>query len=605
MAHEKDGKSMYYVMSYTTAGAEYYASYSDVGEPIIGNSLHIAVSLDGGETYEPLNFNIGVLYAEADYSDAAADPLYGDAKMFRSPYLFRTADGAFGVITARADAVSDKDTTDGMVMIYMSEDLKSYRFIGFLNLDTSAVYEPVCVVENGEYTISWANSAGGSRKRTVTKDLRIIGNVEASAETYSKYVGIADFAETVTNVIEISKSEYDMLKQKLNPPVMTGIKEFQDISVMVGDRVDFPEKAAALYSDGSERNVPVRWDASEIDTMHAGVYTIYGELAEKEFPSDFIPDRADPCILKYDDRYYFTATRDRGGQNVLNIREAETIHALAEAEERMLYENRKGLVWAPEIHNIDGILTIFFADGERDWSTVQCSVMRLKEDGNPMCAEDWTKPVRIKRPDGKGNITEDGISLDMTCFKWENKWYLAWSQRKINGGNKNIHGSADIYIAEYNPRQPERLAGDMHVISRPLFGWERSHTAVDEGPFTLIHGGRLYMTTAVNGTDYSYGIKLMTLKKNGCPLNADDWETQGFPILASAMNTGEPGPGHSSFVRDENGDIFLAYHWGNEGAGRTTSIKKVHFSSNDAPILNIPRETDLIGKVKLKVTVSE
>ncbi len=76
-------------------------------------------------------------------------------------------------------------------------------------------------------------------------------------------------------------------------------------------------------------------------------------------------------------------------------------------------------------------------------------------------------------------------------------------------------------------------------------------------------------------------------------------------MLASAMNTGEPGPGHSSFVRDENGDIFLAYHWGNEGAGRTTSIKKVHFSSKDAPILNIPRGTDLIGKVKLKVTVSE
>ena len=122
--------------------------------------------------------------------------------------------------------------------------------------------------------------------------------------------------------------------------------------------------------------------------------------------------------------------------------------------------------------------------------------------------------------------------------------------------------------------------------------------SVDEGPFTIVNDGKLYMTIAANGTDSSYGIKLMTLKDGGNPLNPEDWKTKGYPLLCTSMNTAEPGPGHSSFTVDENGDPVLVYHWGRNGSGRTTSIKNVHFNTNGEPVLNILRGEQVKNEYK-------
>ena len=81
--------SAYKLASYTTNGAEYHGAE----QPIIGNSLHLAVSADGGKSYEPLNSNIGVLFAEADYTTEGGNPYRGVNKMLRNPYLFKMSDG--------------------------------------------------------------------------------------------------------------------------------------------------------------------------------------------------------------------------------------------------------------------------------------------------------------------------------------------------------------------------------------------------------------------------------------------------------------------------------------------------------------------------------
>ena len=243
---------------------------------------------------------------------------------------------------------------------------------------------------------------------------------------------------------------------------------------------------------------------------------------------------------------------------------------------------------------------IFFATGS-GWDHVQSHVMIL-EGNDATNAADWSEPERIKMADGVTNLIDDGITLDMTCFEWDGKWYLSWSQRRVNSGNKNDHESANIYIAEYDPGEPGKLSGDTSVISRPEFGWERTRTAVDEGPFVVENGGRLYMTIATNATDFSYGIKLLTLKDGGNPLKPEDWIIKSRPLLCTAMNTSEPGPGHSSFTVDENGDPVLVYHWGRRGSNRTTTIKSVHFNANGEPVLNIPRGEQLKDEFK-NVTV--
>ena len=58
--------------------------------------------------------------------------------------------------------------------------------------------------------------------------------------------------------------------------------------------------------------------------------------------------------------------------------------------------------------------------------------MTLKEGGNPINKEDWSKPQKILKKDGS-ELCEAGktISLDMTCFQWEGDYYVIWSQRQF------------------------------------------------------------------------------------------------------------------------------------------------------------------------------
>lgn len=588
-------RSTYMLASYTTDGSEYYGS----AQPAIGNSLHLAVSNDGGETYEPLNSNVGVLFAEADYSENAADPLWGDTKMLRDPYLFRLKDGGYGVIAAREDASGNNDETDGSAAIYTSEDLTEFFLLGYVALDSKAIYEPVCVFEDGAYRISWSDSDGGPRKSAMSEDLLTIGEVSDTDEVYS--APRLEMDCDATNELGLTETEYESLVTALNAPKHVGFADMPDTEAENGS-VSLPETVTALYNDGSEQEFPVTWDTSSVDFSEPGEYTVTGTVTAKDYPTNFITDRADPCVLRSGDRYYFVATRDNGDQTVLYIRTADTLDGLAAAEDHELWSNGGDLIWAPEIHEADGRLMIFFATG-RDWSRVQSHVMVL-EGEDPLSADAWSEPVRIKKSDGVSNLIDDGITLDMTFFEWQGKYYVSWSQRRVNCGNVHDHESANIYIAEYDPSQLGRLAGDAYVISRPTMAWERTSTAVDEGPFTIVNDGTLYMTIAANGTNSSYGIKLMTLRDGGDPLNAEDWAVKGYPLLCTAMNTAEPGPGHSSFTVDENGDPVLVYHWGTRGSHRTTTIKNVHFNPEGEPVLNIPRGEQLAyNEVSIKVIV--
>lgn len=373
----------------------------------------------------------------------------------------------------------------------------------------------------------------------------------------------------------------------------------------VGESITLP-RATAVYNDGSTQKYNIAWNMSELNTSAAGTYTVHGTIETKDYPTNFITNRADPCMLKYNGKYYFVATRDAGGQTVLNIRVADTIDGIATATDNEIYSNGTALIWAPEIHNIDGKLMIFFAAGNV-WNHVQSHVMVLGENRNATLASVWAAPVRIMKQDGT-NLIENGITLDMTAFKWNNKWYYAWSQRIIDtraeSGTDYGFESANIYIAEFDPSDPAKLTSDTSVIAKPVYGWERTTADVDEGPFTIVNDGKLYMTIATNGTNTSYGIKLLTLTENGNPLNSEDWVTKGYPILATAMNIAEPGPGHSSFTVDENGDPVLVYHWGRNGGGRTTTVKNVHFNTKGEPVLNIPRGEQVKNKdVSIRVTV--
>ena len=82
------------------------------------------------------------------------------------------------------------------------------------------------------------------------------------------------------------------------------------------------------------------------------------------WPNPFIEQRADPYILRHQDHYYFIASVPEYDR--LEIRRAATLEGLREAPPVVVWRKTESgpmsqLIWAPELHEIDGKWYIYFA----------------------------------------------------------------------------------------------------------------------------------------------------------------------------------------------------------------------------------------------------
>lgn len=82
------------------------------------------------------------------------------------------------------------------------------------------------------------------------------------------------------------------------------------------------------------------------------------------WPNPFIEQRADPYILRHDGQYYFIASVPEYDR--LAIRRADSLEGLRDAEEVVVWRKpdtgpMSQLIWAPELHHIDGSWYIYFA----------------------------------------------------------------------------------------------------------------------------------------------------------------------------------------------------------------------------------------------------
>lgn len=271
----------------------------------------------------------------------------------------------------------------------------------------------------------------------------------------------------------------------------------------------------------------------------------------------------DPVFLKWQGVYYFIATNDKTNNVGLYIRRSESLEGLFSAEEKLLlaYNEALGLMqtfWAPEFHMIGGRLSILFAVSGRQWGP-QCQIMQLKDHGTVDDPASWTAPRAIVRQDGSPLVGENTITLDMTCIRGR-KLYVVWSQRRHIGTPMDT-GSM-LYIAELNEKEPWKLDSDPVLLSRPLFGWENvSGTINNEGPYALIGGGRVWLTYSGGSANaFTYTVGLLTADITADLLKVENWTKSPMPVLSFASVPGEYGPGHNSFFKDDDGQLWIAYH---------------------------------------------
>lgn len=581
-------------------------------DPKLAYSMHLALSEDG-VNYSALNHNSGVLFAKAtENADGSLNP-----KSIKNPWIFHLPEGGFGVAAIRVTGDGEEDEeSKGCVIYFRSKDLLDYEELGLLKLGSDYIEKVRCSYQSasGVISITWQEKDGGcytaSLQSSVSQPFACLqlssvpkpcgafleesmGNEGAVACNIPDVIQIE--GAVFHNVLEVSEQVADRLRKKLLTPINIGM-EFPKV-IDASDMGQLQEyRAKATYSDGTSVSRRVDWDLSQIDFGRKGTYNLTGRVHQDHFEFPVAYNRADPCICRWGNKYYFIATNDADGNHTLYIREADTIPELVNAEEHLLldsstYSEIGGLLWAPEFHEINGRLYIFHAATPGPFFCEESHVMIMREGGSPICREDWSVPRRVVRKDGS-DICEAGkeITLDMTCFEWQGEWYAVWSQRQFLP--KDL--GAWLYIAKLNPEEPWKLLTEPVVLSKPEYGWANNHTFVDEGPFALIMEDKLCLTFSSAAVDTSYVVGLLTIKRDMDLLEISNWKKKNYPILTSRSVEGEFGTGHNAYVIDEDGIVWNTYHArpGTKGV-RSSGIRRVHFDIDGEPVLDMTEELDV------------
>ena len=606
------------ILSYTRIPQE-----DEIYAAKLAYSMHLALQeADGSIT--PLNHNSGILYAKATQNPDGTL----NAKSLKNPWLFAMNDGTFGVVARRIEPDgSDDPSVAGSVLLFTSKDLIHYVEQPLLGLGTDAVIEnAVCryIPEQKIYRLIWKEKGGNCfliETESMSGNLSHLEKRNVNDEDYEKEAaGCQRLVDSLRenslpegavpcNMLEISDALAAVLKTRFLTPV--NIANEVPENVAVSSEAEMKAiKALARYSDGSCVNKRVDWYTNEIDWNKPGRYIVEGRVHQDRFEFPVAWNKADPCIGRWDGKYYFISTNDLDHEHTIYIREADSIAGLVTAQQVKIldaytYPHLGNLLWAPEFHVIDGRLYVFHAGTPQEFLEEQSHVMALKEGGNPMKASDWEMPVRVVRKDGSPLYGREGITLDMTEFEAGGRHYVCWSQRQFHP----VDQGAWLYIACVDPKEPWKLTTDPVLLSMPEYGWANNHTFVDEGPFALITEDRVYLTFSSAAVDSTYVVGLMSADPGADLLDPENWVKENYPLLSSRSVEGEFGTGHNAYVTDEDGLVWNTYHArpGVNGP-RSSGIRRVHFNAEGFPVLDMTEEMDLdpeLAAVKMEVVILE
>lgn len=317
-------------------------------------------------------------------------------------------------------------------------------------------------------------------------------------------------------------------------------------------------------------------------------------MAEINYTAPLIIQRADPYIYRHTDGYYYF-TASVPAYNRIEIRRARTIEGLAHAAPRTIWRKHdegpmSQLIWAPELHYIDGKWFVYFAAAETtafdENGMFQHRMFCIECDqDNPMGKEeDWVERGQVKTP-------MDSFSLDATTFELNGKLYYVWAQK-----DPDIKGNSNLYIAEME--NPWTLKTKPVMLSKPEYDWETKVFWVNEGPTVLHRNGRLFLTYSASATDENYAMGMLTCDDDADVLDAANWSKSKTPVFQSDIDHDQFGPGHNSFTVAEDGKTdLMVYHCRNYtdikgdplyDPNRHTIVKPFTYDENGVPEFGKP-----------------
>lgn len=634
----------------------------------IAYSMHLAKQESDG-SYTPYNENYGIFFARLYKALPKLEDTKDWSRSIKDPSLFVREDGSFGVVAVRTNRGTDTADARGSILVATSKDLLSYDELenskSIIDLgETNGVHHPRVVWDSAEqhYVVTWSDDSGIA-KRTTFKQLEtsddahgdvLIGSASMVGDLQNPQ-GIDNFRSGTTLAVDNAIAQG--LDTRFARITNTGYQQFDELTVQQGKQVaekSLPKHVTLQYSDGSTQQLPISsWDISGVDTSKPGKYTATAKVKQTDYQIPFAEDRADPSVYKWqwkhtvdgkevtETKFLMIATNDiygdctwQHGSPHMPLRMADSIEGLADnaitgdvidsngfnpKESTILQRGDKDSegqpinhsFWAPEIHEINGRLTILFMAGYgNQWTNGKSVYMQLKQDANghdldPTQAQNWEAPVPIYRPDGKPLATTAsggvGMSLDMTYFQdGDGQSYYAWQQLGAT------------YIAKMDPKNPARTTTYPVRIVAPEYPW---NVTIAEGPNVTLHDGKLYLMFSGSAVGITYTTGLAVADATGTDLtDPASWHVLNYPIQKSGPFNGEMqlGTGHGMWSEDEDGNqiyVFHAYsnnHLGSTNAtGRDMFVRRVHWAADGYPVfdMSLHEELNPSMSVALKVNV--
>ena len=309
-------------------------------------------------------------------------------------------------------------------------------------------------------------------------------------------------------------------------------------------------------------------------------------MSNSIYKSPLLERRADPWIYRHaDGRYYYTATVP--AYDLIELRIADSINGIADVEPITVWRKHETgemsqLIWAPEIHYINGKWYIYFAaahtgDSHPEHKTYQHRMYVIEAD-DPQGP--WIEKGQIK-------THLDTFSLDGSILQHNDRVYYIWAQK-----DGEIIGNSNIYIAEME--NPWTLKTEPVMLTRPEYDWECNVIPVNEGPAALVYGERVYVTFSANATGIEYCVGLLYADADSDLLDVMSWTKVVEPVFASKPDELLFGPGHNGFTVAEDGITpLIVYHARNKSnisgnplddPGRHTFVKEIVFDEEGYPI---------------------
>ncbi|AWB69144.1 alpha-N-arabinofuranosidase (plasmid) [Saccharobesus litoralis] len=308
-----------------------------------------------------------------------------------------------------------------------------------------------------------------------------------------------------------------------------------------------------------------------------------------------IEQRADPFIFKHSDGYYYF-TASVPAYDCIEIRKARSIAELKHAEPSIAWckpdtGEYSELIWAPELHFVDGSWYVYFAAApsrEIVDGLFQHRMYVLRCDDADPTTGDWQFV-------GKIDTGIDSFCLDATVFYHKGILYYLWAQKE-----NEITGNSNLYIAPM--ASPTEISGKPVLISKPEFDWEIRGFWVNEGPAVLKGNGKIFVSYSASATDENYCMGLLSIDENADLLEPANWVKTESPVFKTVSEAKMFGPGHNSFTKSECGQHdMLVFHARNyteiEGdplwnPDRHTFVKKITWNAQGEPVFGTPADLE-------------